>query len=189
MVPVGSVHGRFQPFHTDHLAYVEAALAECHHLYIGITQFRRRRLVQVLDEPAALHRGSLSSNPLTYFERVELIRCALTEHGVTSDRYTTLPFPIEEPEDLVDFLPASVPIFTTTYDDWNRRKITQLRELGYQVINLWTRERKAVSGFEIRQLMVNDEPSWRQMVPASTVPQLEAFQVPERLKAMGRITG
>ena len=133
-----------------------------------------------------MHRGSPTSNPLTYFERVALIQSALSEHGVASHRYTILPFPIEESEDLVDFLPTSVPIFTTTYDDWNKRKIAQLTQIGYDVHNLWTRERKEISGFEIRNLMMHDDPAWKRMVPPATVPRLEGFGVAERLRTLSR---
>jgi cytidyltransferase-like protein len=33
----GMVHGRFQPFHYEHLQYTPAALACCDHLIVGIT--------------------------------------------------------------------------------------------------------------------------------------------------------
>jgi cytidyltransferase-like protein len=183
-LPTGSIHGRFQPFHNGHLEYLQAALAMCEHLYLGITQFRRRRLVQVIGEPTALHRASPESNPLTYFERVIIMQAVLEEQGVTRDRYTIMPFPLEEPEDLPDFLPISVPVFTTVYDAWNERKISELSESGYTVHTLWTRNEKAIAGHRIRQMMVNGDPAWKRMVPSSTVEHLEGFEIPQRLRGM-----
>ncbi len=33
----GVVHGRFQPFHLDHLKYALAGLTHCDYLFVGIT--------------------------------------------------------------------------------------------------------------------------------------------------------
>lgn len=56
--------GRFQPFHAGHLAVVEEALAKSEQLII---------VVGSKDKPRS------PRNPLTYIERVKLIRSALTE--------------------------------------------------------------------------------------------------------------
>jgi len=39
MFKTGSIHGRFQPFHNEHLDYVLRALDRCDFLWIGITQY------------------------------------------------------------------------------------------------------------------------------------------------------
>lgn len=178
------MHGRFQPLHNGHWEYIESALTRCEYLYIGITQYRRRVLVQA-GGPTAAHRAQPQSNPLTYFERLTLLRRALKGHGIEGDRYTVIPFPIEEPEELTDFLPITVPVLTTTYDDWNVEKIRILERAGYEVINLWTRESKSIAGKAIRDLMRSDDPAWEGMVPTEVARLLNDFNVPGRLRRIG----
>ena len=179
----GSVHGRFQPLHNGHLEYIEAALKRVSILYIGITQYRKRHLVPV--EPAdAVHRAQPQSNPLTFFERLQLIEQVLVSRDVSIERFRVIPFPIEEPLELPDFLPTSVPIFTTIYDSWNEQKIVTLRRAGYSVESLWQRETKEVTGSEIRRLMRENDDSWRKMVPEAGVRLLLEMHVADRLRAV-----
>jgi len=179
----GSVHGRFQPLHNGHLEYIEAALTQCDFLYVGITQYTSHKLVQV-QSTSAVHRGHPHNNPLTYFERTMVIDAVLGEIGVSRDRYAVVPFPIEEPHELGEFLPTAVPIFTTTYDDWNREKIRTLEQIGYEVVNLWTRPQKDVAGHEIRSLMRSGSQAWRQHVPDSAARLLDEYDVAGRLSRL-----
>lgn len=180
---VGSAHGRFQPFHNGHLEYICASLAQAEHLYIGITQYQSDRLV-VVDTPDAVHRGERYNNPLTYFERVITVQAALDAAGVGRDRYTTMPFPVEEPDALSQFLPPQVPIYTTIYDEWNRQKVRRLSEAGYDVRVLWERTHKAVVGHEIRDLMRCKDARWKTCVPAATTSLLESFNIASRLRSL-----
>jgi cytidyltransferase-like protein len=184
---LGSVHGRFQPLHNGHLEYIEAALEQCDFLFVGITQFVLHKLVQVQSQ-AAVHRAQPDSNPLTYFERLRIVDAVMSSIDVGRDRYSVLPFPIEEPSELHEFLPTSVPVFTTTYDAWNRDKIDTLEGCGYRVINLWTRSEKAVIGHEIRTLMRSGSEAWRDSVPKAVAHLLDDFGVAERLRKLARAT-
>ncbi len=103
-----SIHGRFQPFHLGHLEYALEAFQRYEYVHVGITQFHQRRLVQVAPASAA-HRAIPESNPLTYFERSLLIRAALTAEGIPPERYSIVPFPIEDPAELPEFVGTSVP--------------------------------------------------------------------------------
>ena len=70
MFEAASVHGRFQPFHNEHLEYALAAKQECDFLWVGITQFD----VSPDDaNPLARHRQRPENNPFTYFERIMMI--------------------------------------------------------------------------------------------------------------------
>jgi nicotinamide mononucleotide adenylyltransferase len=178
---LASVHGRFQPFHKGHLEYFLEAFDRYEFVLIGITQFVRRRLVGVAPESAA-HRAFPASNPLTYFERTELIRAALEEAGVESFRYRVTPFPIEEPVELLEFIPLGVPALTTTYDAWNRTKIELLQAQGYEVVNLWTREVKEYSGQDLRSKLLAGDEKWRQLVPDSVAVLLDAWGVAARIQ-------
>jgi cytidyltransferase-like protein len=179
----GSIHGRFQPFHNGHLEYLKGALDRCDYLYIGITQFRRRNLVQV-ESAAATHRAQPESNPLSYFERVNMVQSVLRSMCVGPDHYCIVPFPIEDPSELHDFLSTTVTVFTTTYDAWNERKIEILRGLGYTVVNLWSRQHKAVAGQDLRRLLRDGDPTWRTFVPTAVARTLDELQIAERLRAL-----
>src|SRR5260370_2605555 len=107
-LPVGCVHGRFQPFHNDHLEYVLAAKDRCEFLWIGITKYD---VTPAELSPLARHRERPENNPLTYFERINVIADALLESHVERRTFGFVPFPIETPQRLPAFMPISIPCF------------------------------------------------------------------------------
>jgi len=179
----GSAHGRFQPFHLGHLEYLLAAKSHCAFLWVGITQFD---VTCLLESPADRHRQSRFNNPLTYFERSEMITDSLVDSGLTKDQFAILPFPIDRPESLPNFLPTSVPVFSTVCEPWGRHKIELLQQVGYEVIVLWERDIKLHEGMKIRrQIMVGDA-TWRAAVPPATARLVENWRIHERLEALER---
>jgi len=177
-VPVGSAHGRFQPLHKGHMEYLIAAKERCDFLWIGITQVNIRSL---LDSPPAPHRALPQDNPMTYFERACVVSEALVHEGVGSGELGILPFPIETPEVLGDFLPTHIPVFTTIYDEWNRHKVKVLKEAGYQIIVLWERDYKQYRGSEVRAKILEGDDTWRDMVPRATERAVTAYNLRQRL--------
>ena len=178
---VASAHGRFQPLHKGHMEYLLAAKAECDFLWIGITQYNIRSL---LDNPVDHRRTRPQDNPLTYFERVQLIMDALVEEGVRREEFGTLPFPIEAPEQLSDFLSTDLVVFTTVYDDWNRHKIRVLEAAGYEVRVLWEREHKEYRGSEVRHGIRHGGTDWHDLVPAATIRAADRLGLHERLSRL-----
>jgi nicotinamide mononucleotide adenylyltransferase len=172
----GSIHGRFQPFHNGHLAYALATLAFVDTLYVGLTR--------VLTEPGiggeiAPHRLKKESNPLSYFERSRVIHAALISAGVNENRFRIGPFPIEEPARIPEFWPLIYPCYTTIVDDWNRRKVLELEDLGYQVVVLEgviPENSKVASGTEIRRLIRNNDPTWSNFVPEGAKKIIEEYR-------------
>lgn len=179
-IPIASVHGRFQPPHLEHLEYILTAFQEADYLFVGITQFRRAHLEQI--EGANPHRNMRESNPLTYYERSELLSIALRDRGIGPDRYRIIPFPIERPSELTDYLPTSVPIFSTRVDDWNDRKAELLRSQGYTVRILFNRDSKNISGSDIRRLIAAGDDEWTRLVPTSTVSYLKSLDLADRIR-------
>lgn len=174
----GSVHGRFQPLHNGHLQYILAAKDRCSFLWIGVTQYNIYNLLQSPQDP---HRQEGFHNPLTFYERVEMIRKATTDNGLSLSEFDIVPFPIETPAHLTDFLPTSIPIFTTIYDQWNRHKVDVLREAGYQVIVLWEESTKPIDGMTIRSLICDGGDTWKDMVPQATVDIIQRHRIRDRL--------
>ena len=177
----GSAHGRFQPFHNEHLEYVTAAHRSCRFLWIGITKYDLDAEVS----PLGRDREKPESNPLTYFERISIIADALTEVGIQRNSFAFIPFPIEHPQKLKQFLSTSVLCFTTICESWNREKIEVLKSEGYPVKVLWERE-KRVTGQAIREQLVEDNPQWRQNVPPATARAMQRLGIAERLRNLRR---
>ncbi len=174
------VNGRFQPPHRGHLEYILEAKKRCDFLWIGITRF------DSLDETPcekATHRATAESNPLTYFERVQLLTRILESEGVPRGAFGFVPFPIDQPTKLSQFIPPIIPIFTTIYDEWNRHKISLLESAGYRVVVLWERNRKEFSGHAIRESMRNGSDAWRQMLPPAAVPLADSLDLVSRVIA------
>ena len=172
---VGCVHGRFQPFHREHLDYVRRAKTQCDFLWIGLTQFDRHR------HKGASRRSQRSSNPLTYWERVKMIRRVLAEDGTPSSAFGFTPFPIDSPDDLPHFIGTEVVCYTTICEPWNREKIELLEDLGYSVSVVVERSPKQVSGHEIREGIMNGTDAWQQKLPEATVAFVKEISLRDRL--------
>ena len=77
-----------------------------------------------------------------------------------------------------------MPVFTTTYDEWNQEKIQTLERAGYEVINLWDRDHKDYEGKAVRTLMRTGDEAWKTQVPDAVVQYLEETRIPERLRSL-----
>jgi nicotinamide mononucleotide adenylyltransferase len=177
-----SAHGRFQPFHNEHLDYVLAAQSLCDFLWIGITKYDLTDL-----NPLGAVRERPENNPLTFFERAHIIRESLMEAGVPGAAFGFVPFPIETPQRLHSFMSTSVPCYTTIRDQWNRDKIDLLKAHGYDVRVLWDRPTKTLTGAAVRNDILNGGSAWRSMVPAATARAVEQLDLRNRLLKLSRV--
>ena len=180
MIEYGVMHGRFQVFHNDHLEYALAAKARCEHLIVGITNPDTSLAAAESSDP---HRHTEESNPLNYFERSLLVRCALLEAGVADSAFSIVPFPINHPELLACYVPGSSVHFLTIYDDWGNSKKERLEVAGFRVIVLWDRplHEKRITGSVLRRSMAAGL-AWEQDVPRGVAALLKAWGIPERLR-------
>jgi nicotinamide-nucleotide adenylyltransferase len=177
LAPEGSAHGRFQPFHNEHLEYVTKAHRSCKFLWIGITKYDIDSEVS----PLGRDREKPENNPLTYFERISIIADALNDLCIQRNSFAFIPFPIEHPQKLKQFLSTSVLCFTTICESWNREKIGVLKNEGYAVKVLWEREKK-VTGQTIREQIVKGDPQWKRNVPPATARAMERLDIAARLR-------
>jgi hypothetical protein len=120
---------------------------------------------------------------LTYFERVSIIANALTEKGVARGKFSFIPFPIEHPQKLKQFLPTSIVCFTTICEDWNCEKIKVLQNEGYAVEVLWERA-KEITGRAIREYIMASNPCWKDIVPLATQRAVEDLKLADRLRRL-----
>ncbi|WP_294335862.1 adenylyltransferase/cytidyltransferase family protein [uncultured Sphingomonas sp.] len=168
----GSVHGRFQPFHNGHLDYVLQAADRADYIHIGLTQ-----VFQPLLDKQKTGRDTRDANPLTFFERSRLVAAALEEYGISKTRFNITPFPIETPNLLPQFVPVSVPCFTTLVTSWNDEKVSRLEAVGYHVQTLQVSpldNNRVTSGTEIRQLIRSGDNQWARYVPSSVADLIAA---------------
>ncbi|MHB8793255.1 MAG: adenylyltransferase/cytidyltransferase family protein [Thermoleophilia bacterium] len=177
----GQVHGRFQPFHNGHLEYIIAAKQRCDFLWVGITQINIRELA---GSNVDIHRAEPGNNPLTFFERLCLIRDVLSDKGFEDNEFMIAPFPIEYPEILLDYLSTDIPIFTTIYDKWNEHKIELLNKAGYHTEILWKRDFKEIQGTVIRKSIYEGKLDWKDSVPDLVKIFIERNNIQERLKLL-----
>lgn len=166
MKSIGIVHGRFQVLHLDHLEYILRAKDKCDYLLIGITNPDPSSTRVSSSNP---HRSDQVNNPLSFFERLQMIRAVLTEAGVSREDYDIIPFPINVPELIQYYIPKDSVHYLTIYDTWGEHKLSLLQRLGYEVEVLWHKqeEDKAMSSSQIRALIRNHEP-WHHLVPKAT---------------------
>jgi nicotinamide mononucleotide adenylyltransferase len=180
LADTGVIHGRFQVLHNDHLKYLLAGKALCRHLVVGITNPDPLLTRRDDTDPG---RSDPADNPLTFYERLILVRDGLVEAGVPLEEFTVVPLPINLPELYGQYVPLDAVFFLTIYDDWGRRKRSLFQSLGLKTHVLWevTPDRKGISGSEIRRRMAAGEP-WQHLVPPAVAAHLRNWELPARIR-------
>ena len=115
MVEKGVVNARFQVLHLKHMEYLLAAKMRCQKLYIGITNPDPSYVRESVNDE---NRSTRGANPLTYLERYEMIRLAMEEFGVPASEYEIMPFPINRPEYITQYVPEDGVYYLGICDGW-----------------------------------------------------------------------
>lgn len=180
MIDVGVVYGRFQVLHLKHLEYILAAKMRCRKLYVGIT-FPDGSCIQ--EDSEMDEERKKSSNPLTYFERFEMIRDCLLDFKVPREAFDIIPFPIERPEYLRQYVPEDAVCFLSICDEKTKRDEEVLRSMGYAAEVLWRRDEseKGITGTQVRQRILADE-KWNDLVPKSVYEYIISHGIDNRIK-------
>lgn len=179
MVDEGCIHGRFQPFHNEHLEYALEALERCHFLWIGLTEPFPDKSALESDQSAAC------ANPLNYRERQFMITRTLVCEGIAPDRFSFIPFPLHTPDLLPDFLDPQATCFVTINDERNRQDRDVVRKSGYQIEVLYERP-KGISASDIRNLLIAGNDLWQQLVPSSAASYIEEIELADRLRELNQ---
>lgn len=178
MVKLGFIHGRFQLFHNDHLRYALLAKKQCEKLIVGITSPENASLIREEVDP---HRSVSSANPFTFYERFNMVKVALLEAGIKREDFEIVPYPIERPEILYNYVPLSATSFFTIYDDWGYEKLNRLKKLGYGTNVLFDTRDKAMCSTEIREKIVKEQ-DWKQMVPPAVYQYIIENNLTDKVK-------
>lgn len=165
MVETGVIFGRFQVFHLKQMEYVLAAKMRCKKLYIGITHADIVSFAAT--SPLDQHGTTRRDNPLTYFERFEMIRGALLGFGVKRKEFEIIPFPISQPDLILQYAPKDATYYMSICSEWDEEKYRILQSIGAKVEVLWRRgkDESGISGTEIRKMIAAGNPEWQQYVP------------------------
>ena len=185
MIETGVVNGRFQVLHLKHMEYILAAKMRCRKLYIGLTNPDGRMTGDSVNDQ---NRSTKAANPLTYFERYEMIKGAMQEFKVPEQEYDILPFPINFPEYIANYMPEDATYFMGLSDAWDEEKYKILRSLKLDVDVLWRREEKdrGVSASWVRSCIAMDE-EWAHLVPKSVYKYLTETHLVYRIKHLEKI--
>jgi len=190
MKKIAVVHGRFQPLHNGHLDdYILKAWdkSKCDYMYIGITNPDPFHTKSSDSDP---ERSLPQSNPLTFIERLEMIKNAVLEKGISLQQFDIVPFPINFPELLAKFAPENAIYYLTVFDDWGEEKVEILRSVyGRQNVDVLYRksiEEKKITSTMIRQ-RIRDERPWEHMVPDAITKYLKDNNILQRIKETQKI--
>jgi len=157
------VHGRFQPFHHEHLAYCRLGLERGDTLIVGITNFDPSL---ARPEPTNPLRHEPAANPFSYWERALMIRDALLDDGVPAERFVLVAFPIHHPERWAHYLPCD-PDRTIhvirVFSPWEKEKARRLEAAGLRV-EVIASGVKSISASEVRRRIAAGN-GWEPLVP------------------------
>ncbi len=182
MTETGVVHGRFQVMHLKHMEYIMAAKMRCNKLFIGLTNPDSMHTRETIHD---IGRGERSANPLTYFERYEMIRAALKDFKIPEAQYDILPFPISCPEYLLQYVPKDAVYYMGIYDAWDEEKYKTLQSLGLKTEILWRRpiEAKGVTASQVRNYIATGQ-EWSHLVPRSVYRYLTENELDKRIRRL-----
>jgi nicotinamide mononucleotide adenylyltransferase len=178
-------HGRFQPFHNEHLAYLRWAHSYGTHLFIGITNFDRTAIQK---ESTSNHRHTAFANPFTYWERAVMIKDALLEAGVDPSQFTIVALPIHAPKKWSEFVPTdpneSIHLLRV-FSEWEQEKAKRLQSAGYQVITE-IGSPKLISASTIRKAILFDK-NYSDLVPPAVAVWLKRINAKLRLENLNAL--
>lgn len=180
MVETGVVNGRFQVLHLKHMEYLLAAKMRCRKLYIGLSNPDNMYIRETVNDE---NRSANSANPLTYYERCQMIRGALREFSVSDTEFEFVPFHISRPEYILQYAPKQAIYYIGICDEWDEEKYKILRSLGLEVEILWRKgqEEKGVTASWVRSCIATDE-EWAHLVPKSVYEYLNVNELDQRIK-------
>lgn len=177
---IGVIHGRFQVLHLGHLEYLLAGKKRCDKLVIGICN---PDTYSTKYSESCPHRSLNSANPLSYYERYEMIKNVMLEAGIQLEEFEIVPFPINIPELIHNYVPLNATFYMTIYDEWGEEKERILSGLNVKIDVMWKRTLKdrLTSGSEVRELIYEDK-EWKHLVPNAAYDYLINNGLDKRIK-------
>ena len=182
----GVIFARFQIPHMKHLEYILAAKMRCKKLYIGITHpdIISFAATSSLDINGITKRD----NPLTYIERFEMLLKVMEEFGVRREEFEIIPFPISQPDLLLQYAPQDATYYLNVSTPWDAERLHILEGLGLKAEVVWrkTATERGVTGSQVRTLIAEGG-EWQQYVPKSVSEYIKDNQIDRRIQSLNHI--
>jgi nicotinamide mononucleotide adenylyltransferase len=120
---------------------------------------------------------------LSFIERLEMIKGSLVAEGIGLNEFDIVPFPINIPQLIPNYVPKGAVHFITIFDDWGRDKVAKLLVQKMNVVVLFEKpeREKKISSTLIRDLIVEGDLSWRELVPETVVQHVERIDLKNRI--------
>lgn len=182
MVETGVIFGRYQIFHLKHMEGVLAAKMRCNKLYIGITH--PDIVAYAATSPLDVNGVTKMDNPLTYFERMEMIQGALRDFGVKRKEFEIIPFPVSQPDLITQYAPKNATYYMSICTPWDEEKYRILQSQGLKIQVLWRRDQEemGMTGKNIRELITMNNNEWQQHVPRSVAEYIIEHGIDRRIR-------
>jgi len=160
----GLLIGRFQPFHLGHLEALHFALSKVDKLWVGL---------------GSSNKPLQKNNPFSAEERKEMILSSIDDTIKNKIEIYFIP-DFENHENWVEHIDSIVPQFDIVFtNDEMTKYLYSKRKI--EVISIPFTKREVLSGTNIRDLIISDQP-WEQFVPDGTRQFLNETNIKYRLK-------
>lgn len=170
MTSRGLMTGRFQPFHSGHLALAKQILEECDELIIiiGSAQF-----------------NFIDKDPFTAGERVLMIHETLKEDKIDISKCYVIPVPNDDNNARwIAYLRSMAPPFDALYSGNDFVKHLALHEDSrLKVQSPRFAKKEEYNGTKIRRLMLTGS-QWKHLVPRAVAKVIEQINGIERMKVL-----
>jgi len=175
--PPVHVHGRFQPFHDEHLDYVRWAATDSgsDRLLVGITNADSAHTAPTEADP---ERHRPRNNPFTYYERQRMIERALADADLPC-AVSIAPFPINRPGLWDAYAPPEAVHYVNVLGEWHERKVDRLRTEDRTVRH--KRGTRTVSATDVRRAMAADG-DWAERVPDPVAAEIRERELLDRVR-------
>jgi len=167
MSNIGVIHGRFQILTMKQMEYILAAKMRCSKLYLGITHpdIVNFAATSTLDTSGITKKD----NPMTFFERYEMLLNVFEEFNIKREAFEIIPFPISHPEILLGYIPMNATYYMSIITPWDKERLRILELLGLKTEVIWEKDISeiGVTASEIRQMIQFNDNNWQLHVPKS----------------------
>ena len=184
MSNIGVIHGRFQVLSMKQMEYILAAKMRCSTLYLGITHpdIVNFAATSSLDTSGITKKD----NPMTFFERYEMLLKVFEEFKIKRTDFEIVPFPISQPELLRNYIPTNATYYMSIITAWDKERLRILELLGLRTEVIWekTESELGVTGMEIRQMIADGNPNWQLHVPKSVSEYILNRQIDLRIRQL-----
>ncbi len=161
--------GRFQPIHNGHLWAINHALKSCDELVIAV---------------GSAQKSHETHDPFTTGERLQMIRLALKEAKIDSEKLMIIAIPDtwESHSLWVSRVKSYCDNFDAVFS--NQPLVIRLfREAGFKIERIPLYKRNMLSGTELRRRMLEGD-SWEDSVPRSVAKFIRDRKLVERVREL-----